>query len=312
MKSILELLFLSLLISIVHNIYPVAVFHGITDSCQMKNTSMLVNDLKRDLGVHVECIEVGNGYWDSVFMPIQKQAEYACEQIKKNPNFQGKFNLLGISQGTLISRYIIEKCDMKGQVAKYMSFDGPQMGIGSIPKFNCGKPCEFINNISAPICYNLMDKIAPCGYVKYRYDQETYNKKNVFLKMLNNENEPKDMEIYKRITSLEKFKMIKSKQDTTITPKESSWFEFYDKEGKEIVPLEETEFYKQDFIGLRKLMEDGKVIKAEFREEHVLYSIVEYFEEIVPFFQDEDEKTNNKKKVDEKIINQAKKKKNLK
>ena len=44
----------------------------------------------------------------------------------------------------------------------------------------------------------------------------------------------------------------------------------------------------KDFIEIEVINQDGKVIKAEFREEHVLYSIVEYFEEIVPFFQDED------------------------
>ena len=287
MKTLSKFLFLSLCFSIVHSIYPIAVFHGIVDTCQMKNTSMLVNDLRRDLGVHVECIEVGNGYMDSVFMPIMKQVEYACEQIKKNPKFQGKFNVLGISQGTLIGRYIVEKCDMKGQVVKYMSFDGPQMGIGSIPKLTCGVVCDFLNNITAPTAYNFNNICAPCGYIKYRYDQETYQKKNVFLKMLNNENEEKDMEIYRRFSSLEKVKIIKSHQDSVITPRDSSWFQFYDKEGREIVPLEESDFYKNDNIGLRKLMEEGKVTFAEFREEHVLYNIVEYFEEIVPFFEDE-------------------------
>ena len=287
MQDITKLLILSLSFSIVYSIYPIAVFHGIVDSCTMKNTSMLVNDLKRDLGVHVECIEIGNGYMDSVFMPIIDQVEYACNQIKSNPNFQGKFNVLGISQGTLIGRYIIEKCQMNGQVVKYMSFDGPQMGIGSIPKITCGKACEFLNNITAPIAYKLIDKIAPCGYFKYRYGQKEYKEKNVFLKMLNNENDVKDMDIYERFTSLEKVKIIKSKQDTVITPRNSSWFEFYDEEGRDIIPLTQSEFYKKDFIGLRKLMEEGKVIFTEFREEHVLYSVVEYFEEIVSFFRDE-------------------------
>lgn len=273
-------------LSLVYSIYPIAVFHGIVDSCQMKNTSILVNDLRRDLGVHVECIEVGNGYFDSVFMSILSQAEYACNQIKNNPNFQGKFNILGISQGTLIGRYIIEKCDMQGQVVKYMSFDGPQMGIGYIPKITCGKACEFLNNITAPIAYKLIDKIAPCGYFKYRYAQKEYQEKNVFLKMLNNENQEKDMEIYRRFSSLEKVKLIKGKQDTVISPKDSSWFQFYDKEGREILPLEESDFYKNDNIGLRKLKEEGKVIFSEFSGEHVLYTVVEYFEEIVDFFLD--------------------------
>ena len=286
MKVISKILILSFSISLVSSIYPIAVFHGIVDSCKMTNTSILVNSLKQDLGVHVECVEVGNGYMDSVLMSITNQVEYACEQIKSNPNFQGKFSVLGISQGTLIGRYIIEKCQMQGQVVRYMSFDGPQMGIGSIPKITCGVICDYINNLTASMIYNLIDKIAPFGYYKYRYAQKTYKEKNVFLKMLNNENEEKDMEIYNRFTSLEKVKLIKGKQDTVITPRDSSWFEFYDEEGINIVPLNQSEFYINDNIGLRKLIEEGKVSFVEFQGEHVLYNIVEYYEEIVDFFLD--------------------------
>ena len=278
--------FLILLFSYTYCIYPIALFHGIVDSCTMKNTSRLVSDLQNDLGVHVECIEIGNGFMDSVTKSIDAQVEEACEKIKSNPKFQGKFNILGISQGTLIGRYIIEKCDMEGQVMKYMSFDGPQMGIASIPKITCGSFCEWLCNITASLAYKLKDKIAPCGYYKYKYDQETYMKTNTFLKMLNNENLEKDEEIYRRFTSLEKVKLIKSKEDTVITPRESSWFEFYDKEGKEIVPLELSDFYLDDYIGLRKLNEEGKVEFAEFAEEHVLYNMKEYNEEIVEFFKD--------------------------
>ena len=61
-----QLFVLLTLISLSFQVYPIAVFHGIVDSCNMKNTSRLVNDLKNDLGVHVECIEIGNGFWDSM------------------------------------------------------------------------------------------------------------------------------------------------------------------------------------------------------------------------------------------------------
>ena len=102
--------------------------------------------------------------------------------------------------------------------------------------------------------------------------------------MLNNENEPRDKEIYERFSSLEKVKLIKSLGDTVITPIDSSWFQFYDKEGNEIVPLKESYFYIDDYIGLRKLDEEGKVKFVEFQEEHVLYNMKEYSEEIVEFF----------------------------
>lgn len=253
----------------------------------MKNTSTLVNDLKNDLGVHVECIEVGNGYWDSMTKPMFQQVELACESIKSNPNFQGKFNVLGISQGTLIGRYIVEKCDMAGQVVRYMSFDGPQMGVGYVPKVNCGTFCDWVINLTVPMAYKFQDTIAPMGYLKYRYDRSYYDEHDdIFLKMLNNDYEVKDQEIIDRFTSLEKVKLIKAKHDTVIVPRESSWFEFYDYDGKTIIPLEESDFFINDNIGLRKLMEEGKVIFYEIDQEHVLYNMKEYREEILSFFMD--------------------------
>jgi palmitoyl-protein thioesterase len=284
-----NLILFLILISLSFSIYPIAVFHGIADGCDWKNTSMLVNDLKRDLGVHVECIEVGNGFWDSMMKPIDQQVELACESIKSNPNFQDKFSILGISQGTLIGRYIIEKCDIKGQVMRYMSFDGPQMGVGFVPKINCGSFCDWVLNLTVPMAYKFKDSIAPMEYLKYKYDRSYYDEHDVFLKKLNNDYEnyeDRDQEIYRRFTSLEKVKLIKSREDSVIVPRESSWFEFFDKDGKTIIPLVESDFYIQDYIGLRKLIEEGKVTFTEFAEEHVLYHIKEYQEEIVPFFLD--------------------------
>ena len=274
------------IISLSYSIYPIAVFHGIVDSCSMKNTSTLVNDLKKDLGVHVECIEVGNGFWDSVMKPMYDQVELACESIKSNPNFQGKFSVLGISQGTLIGRYIVEKCDMAGQVVRYMSFDGPQMGVGFVPKVDCGTFCDWIVNLTLPLAYKFQDTIAPMGYLKYRYERSYYDENDVFLKMLNNDYEIKDQEIIARFTALEKVKLIKATHDSVIVPRESSWFGFYDYDGKTIIPLEESDFYINDNIGLRQLMEEGKVIFYEIDQEHVLYNMKEYREEILSFFLD--------------------------
>ena len=204
-------------------------------------------------------------------------------------NFQDKFSILGISQGTLIGRYIIEKCDIKGQVMRYMSFDGPQMGVGFVPKINCGSFCDWLVNLTVPMAYKFKDTIAPMEYLKYKYDRSYYDEHDVFLKRLNNDYEnyeDRDQEIYRRFTSLEKVKLIKSREDSVIVPRESSWFEFFDRDGKTIIPLEESDFYIQDYIGLRKLIEEGKVTFTEFAEEHVLYHIKEYEQEIVPFFLD--------------------------
>ena len=80
--------------------------------------------------------------------------------------------------------------------------------------------------------------------------------------------------------------MIKAKRDSVIVPRESSWFGFYDYDGKTIIPLEESDFYINDNIGLRQLMEEGKVIFYEIDQEHVLYNMKEYRDEILSFFLD--------------------------
>ena len=56
--------------------------------------------------------------------------------------------------------------------------------------------------------------------------------------------------------------------------------------GKTIIPLEESDFYINDNIGLRKLMEEDKVIFYEIDQEHVLYNMKEYKDEIMSFFLD--------------------------
>jgi len=279
-------IFLLYLFTLSVSLYPIAVFHGITDGCDYKNTSSLVESLKRDLGVHVECIEIGNGFWDTILKSIDFQVEEACKNINANPNFQSDFAILGISQGTLIGRYIIEKCQMTGRVKQYLSLDGPQMGVGMISKLTCGSFCDWLCKLAAPLLYKLKDKVGPAGYFRYRYDQQYYMEHNTFLKMLNNENDEKDPEIYNRFSSLEKVRFIKSAQDTVIIPKDSSWFSFYDFDGNDIVPLEQSKIYQEDWIGLKKLNEEGKISFYEFKEEHVLYTLDEYFEGIVAFFKE--------------------------
>jgi palmitoyl-protein thioesterase len=261
----------------------------------MKNIQI---NLQKYLKTKVHCIEIGNGSKDSILMNLEKQSKEACNKIKSHPDFQNKFNIFGVSQGTLIGRYIIEKCnDMKGKVQNYVSFMGPQMGIGYIPKLTCGKFCDYLNKFVSEFENAdpkfLMDHIGPASYWKYRYQYDRYLKNNVYLKDLNNEGDVKNEEYKKRILNLNKILLIKGKSDTVITPRESSWFEFYDKKGQKIVPLKNSEFYIKDFIGIRKLNEEGRLKFALFYAEHCAYTLKEFIKYIVSFLKDDG---SNKKK----------------
>jgi palmitoyl-protein thioesterase len=62
---------------------------------------------------HAECIEIGNGMVSSIFNTMIQQSEEACRKIKAHPVFGNRqFNILGLSQGSLIGRYIVETCEL--------------------------------------------------------------------------------------------------------------------------------------------------------------------------------------------------------
>ena len=54
--------------------------------------------------------------------------------------------------------------------------------------------------------------------------------------------------------------------------------------------MKDSEFYKKDFIGLRKMNEEGRVKFALFNAEHVKYSENEFVTHIVSFLKDDGDK----------------------
>ena len=276
MKSII----FSLLFLLTTSTYPIALFHGITDVCTSSKSKEIKRLLEKYLKTKVHCVEIGNGRMDSIFMNLEKQSQIACANIKKIKDFEGKFNIMGVSQGTLIGRYIIEKCNMKGKVHNYVSFMGPQMGVGAIPNLKCKGAqkiiCEGLNFLVSTFNYAnpkfLNDKLAPASYWKYKSHYDQYMKHNTYLKDLNNEGPKKNANYKNRIISLNKMILVKGNKDNTITPRESSWFEFYDQKGQKIVPLRQSDFYKKDYLGIKTLDQKNKLKFASIPQDHVKYT----------------------------------------
>ena len=277
------LLLLISLFSFSLSTYPILVIHGIGNYCTKEDTSYTINKLSSSLNTTVECIEIGNGFFSSWFQNFESQAEELCSKIKVHPKFQDKFSIMGISQGTLLGRYLIQKCDIKGKIINYLSFDGPQQGIGYIPKLTCGKFCDWINYLTVDLVYSLENYLSPSSYYKYKYDIQKYYKNNKFLIDLNNEGKIKNETYKERIKNLNRIMLVKGNSDTVISPRESSWFEFYDEKGEKIVPLNESKFYIDDFIGIRYLNENNKIDFVLFSGEHVKYT-EEEFQVFINFF----------------------------
>ena len=288
-KPILKVFILSLLclnLNIILASLPVAVFHGIGDSCNL-NPGMInfTNKFSKKLGVYAKCIETGGGPLDWV-TSFKSQAEKACNQIKTDENFQGDFSVVGLSQGALLARYIIQSCDMKGRVKRYVSIGGPQMGVGSFPQCTGGSFCNLVNKVVGSAVYFslIQNHIGPAGYFKDISNYKSYVSYSSFLADLNNEKTEKNASYKERFSGLEKVLLIKFSEDTMIIPKETAWFQFYD-ETRQVKDITESEFYKEDFIGFRKLSEDNKIVLDTIEGNHLQFSDEDIDETIIPVLQ---------------------------
>ena len=90
----------------------------------------LVEQVKQGTKGHAECIEIGNGIVSSLINTMNQQSEEACKKIKAHPIFGNRqFNILGLSQGSLIGRYIVETCDLQYPVYNLVTVGGPNNGV---------------------------------------------------------------------------------------------------------------------------------------------------------------------------------------
>eukprot|EP01017_Pseudomicrothorax_dubius_P006832 TRINITY_DN12025_c0_g1_i1.p1 TRINITY_DN12025_c0_g1~~TRINITY_DN12025_c0_g1_i1.p1 ORF type:complete len:193 (+),score=22.21 TRINITY_DN12025_c0_g1_i1:61-579(+) len=125
--------------------YPIAVFHGISDECSSDWILDFVHYLSSELNTYVRCIEIGKGAISTWLMTIEEQGKEACEKLKMDSHYNGDFSIVGLSQGTIISRYVLQKCDMKGTPRRFISVGGPIMGVSALPHCEKGPFCSVVN-----------------------------------------------------------------------------------------------------------------------------------------------------------------------
>ncbi|XP_074270490.1 uncharacterized protein LOC141594260 [Silene latifolia] len=148
-----KFIFLSLIFSLITApvlSLPFVVFNGFLSTCN--DAEELIETLEKDSGNQGQCISLGG--WlprlYSAFTPIMDQVKLACEKVKELDELKNGYNLIGISQGSMISRGLIEFCDEAPPIKNFISLGGPQAGIATAP--NCtGDICEKIRYLAATL-----------------------------------------------------------------------------------------------------------------------------------------------------------------
>ncbi|XP_017246176.1 uncharacterized protein LOC108217797 [Daucus carota subsp. sativus] len=269
------------------NPLPFVLFHGIADECSSARLQNFTATLRKWSGAQGSCIEIGNGFMDSFFMPIEKQIEVACKKVKSMKELSAGYNLVAESQGNMVGRGLIQTCDGGPPVKNYIALAGPHAGVASPPLCNETQTCVLEANLIRLGVYTkfVQERLAPAGYIKIPTDIEGYMKGCVFLPRLNNEISGQKNSLFKkRFSRLQNLVLIKFEQDQTLIPRETSWFGHYeDGSWNKILPVQQTKLYTEDRIGLRTLDKAGKVKFINVTGDHLQISFSDLQKHVFPY-----------------------------
>ncbi len=260
---------------------PIAVFHGLGDNCHNPGMADFTKLLGTETGFVSHCFETGAGFSTSFL----DQCKTACEQIQKHQDFQGDFSVIGLSQGGLIARYIIENCNTKGFVRNIVSVGGPQMGVSKFP--HCSNHlnpfCILLNGITDESVYTsfIQNNVGPAGYFRTNKDIDNYYKRSTLLAPLNNESS-KDDSRRERLISIKKMHLVMFTKDTMIIPKETAWFGYWNEKG-ELKKITDSDIYKNDLIGLRELNEKNVITYDEINGDHLQFTKEDIKNKMIPY-----------------------------
>lgn len=79
--------------------------------------------------------------------------------------------------------------------------------------------------------------------------------------------------------------LVKYERDGVLVPNESAWFGF-DREGGLEYPMEATDVYKNDKLGLQNLSSSGKLIRLLSPGDHIVLDPGWFSEKIIPYLKE--------------------------
>ncbi|KAH9929619.1 alpha/beta-hydrolase [Epithele typhae] len=268
---------------------PLVIWHGLGDSYTspgMLEFIQLMKDEHPGLFVHSvhldEDLEADQKA--GFFGNVNEQLAFVAEQLSNVTELKHGFDAIGFSQGGQFLRGYVELYNAP-PVHNLITFGSQHMGVSDLPL--CSRWdlfCQLARRAARGGVYTdwAQENLVQAQYFRDPANLPTYLERNTFLAPVNNEVPGARNATYAaNLGKLNHLVLVLFSQDKTVVPKESSWFGAYaepEEDGlfgewawseKTIVPMRLQPLYTEDWIGLRKLDESGRVTLETCEGEHM-------------------------------------------
>ncbi|KAJ1966691.1 hypothetical protein IWQ62_002303 [Dispira parvispora] len=199
---------------------------------------------------------------------MESQLYRVCGDLKKNGQLKEGFDAIGLSQGGLFMRAYVEFCN-DPPVKSLITLGTPHTGISNIPPHSNTFMHElqtlFYEASALPFIKN---RLVPCQYTAQDLDSTKTRYSGDFLTLINNGgHQALNTSIRSNMVSLTQFTMISFLEEQIIIPKESTRFDYIC--NGNVVSLRNTDYFKEDRLGLKTLDENGRLHFKECRGGHL-------------------------------------------
>lgn len=256
---------------------PVVLWHGLGDnynSSGMNRVTQLIQEMYPGVFVHSIAIDSDPSRDEnkSLFGDANDEVDLACEQIANISQLKDGFDAIGFSQGGVLTRALIERCSA-ARVHNFITFGSPHMGVMELPVCRDEKDwiCKRRNAFLKKQVWHesIQNTVIPAQYFRDPYEYQKYLDHSHFLADVNNEAGGFNASYVENLSNINKFVLVAFLKDQTVVPKNSAWFEDINPCNGAPIPYDDTDLYKGDYIGLKKLDLDQKLVFLNIDDAHM-------------------------------------------
>ncbi|CAM1503254.1 Fc.00g080300.m01.CDS01 [Cosmosporella sp. VM-42] len=255
---------------------PLVIWHGLGDAFNgegIQKVGALADAINPGTFVYTVALgpDANADRQATFFGNVTTQLETVCEALASHPilSTAPAIDAIGFSQGGQFLRGYVERCNFP-PVRSLVTYGSQHNGI---VKFKaCGDSDWLCKGAMALLRFNqwsnfVQSRLVPAQYYRDPEDYDKYLESSNFLADINNERILKNVTYGENIAKLTNFVMYMFEDDTTVVPKETSWFE--EVNGTETIPLRARKMYQEDWLGLRELDRKGGLKFRSITGEHM-------------------------------------------